>query len=488
MTDCQPSPQVRVAKNAAFLVSADVVSKFANLAFFVVLARILGDTGLGQYTFAISLGSLFAILTHFGLNNFTVRELAARPEQEGLYLGNLLSLKFVLAVVSLGLLFLATRWMRVPPELAAVVLVVGVTLLVSTFNTFLMCFFRARERMEYEAVLTIGERFLKAGVGILVLLVGSRLLGMTLGILGAGLLSVLVTGEILSRRFARPRLGADFDFWRTSLRLAAPFFALAAFQTLYFRIDAVMLTLMKGEQVVGWYGASYKLLDVFIFLPVAFAGALLPAITRARETGDGEETALASRSSRVLLILALPVAGAVSALADRVLTLIYGAGFEPGVLCLRVLIWTLVFRFLTPLMSSVLIACREQTRVLWIVIFGACFNIILNLILIPRYSLVGAAAASLTGEAAILSLQFWFVRRAVGTLPMGRTVARAGLATAGLVLFCRLAGALSLVWLVPLGIVLYAAILAGLRELNAEDLRQLRALLQHRRFDGPEVT
>ena len=119
---------------------------------------------------------------------------------------------------------------------------------------------------------------------------------------------------------------------------------------------------------MGWYGAAHKLLDVFLFIPVAFAGAALPAITKAGQAPDNQRAHLTGQSARVLLILALPIAVGISTLADRILILIYGPAFEPGALCLRILIWTLAFRFLTPLMSSTLIACRRQTTVLWITV------------------------------------------------------------------------------------------------------------------------
>jgi len=488
MREPTDSPRMRVAKNTAFIVSADVVSKFANLAFFVVLGRVLGDTGLGQYTFAISLGSLFAILAHYGFNNWTVREVAAHPEMEGRFLKNLLALKLLLAAGSLGALAAALRWMDLTPELRAVVMVVGFMLVVSNFNSFLMCFFRARERMEYEAALVITERFLKAGVGILVLWLGFGLLGMAAGVLVAGAATLAATGGILGRRFAAPGLAADTAFWRRSLREALPFFALAGFMTLYFRIDAVMLALIKGDEVVGWYGAAYKLLDVFIFIPVAFAGAVLPTITKVGESSRDDRAALATSLVRILLILGLPIAGAISVLADRVLVLIYGPGFEPGVLCLRVLIWTLPLRFLTPTLSSVLIAGRRQTSVLAVMVFGASLNVVLNLVLIPRYSLVGAAAATLTGEAAVLSLALWLSQGEVGRLRVGATLIRAGLATAALIVFLRAADAWSLLILVPAGLFLYPGILAGLRELRARDLSLVRAVLQYRSPDAPGGT
>jgi O-antigen/teichoic acid export membrane protein len=95
-----------IARNTSYFTLALVLQKIISLAYFTMYARELGPNDLGQYYFAISVTSIFAIFIDFGLSNILTREIAKHPEKSSDLLGNILTVKLVLAAITFVFLIL----------------------------------------------------------------------------------------------------------------------------------------------------------------------------------------------------------------------------------------------------------------------------------------------------------------------------------------------------------------------------------------------
>jgi O-antigen/teichoic acid export membrane protein len=180
------------------------------------------------------------------------------------------------------------------------------------------------------------------------------------------------------------------------------------FSVLYFRLDIVMLQLMAGEKIVGFYSAAYRLFEVIVVLPHSFMLVLFPTLV---EEYHSDQSQFKSRFKKVLVLYSLIGGGIALVLwsfSHVVIRTIYGDEFLLSADILEVLSWAILLFFINFLLSNLLIASGREKINTWNLVGATVLNISLNLIWIPNYGAIGAAWATLlceVGLIAALSLQ-----------------------------------------------------------------------------------
>ncbi|MBI4458392.1 polysaccharide biosynthesis protein, partial [Candidatus Uhrbacteria bacterium] len=214
--------------------------------------------------------------------------------------------------------------------------------------------------------------------------------------------NVLWSTYAVYRRFrVAPQVALDPGMTRFFLRVAAPFALAGVFSRVYSSIDSILLSKFVSEAAVGVYGVGYKVAFAFQFLPMSLAAAVYPAMSESYVSNRERLVQVFRTALKYLFVLVVPLAAGIGLLADRLLAAVYGHAFSAADAPLQILMVSLIFAFLYWPAGSLLNACdreRINTAVMGCTMIG---NILLNLILIPRFGSVGAALAALAGNAGL---------------------------------------------------------------------------------------
>ena len=119
----------------------------------------------------------------------------------------------------------------------------------------------------------------------------------------------------------------------------------------------------------------------------------------------------------IMILLTLPMVVGGITLAPPIINFVYGSDFTPAILALQILLVMAGLIFLCTPLQYLLIACNQQKKFFWVTSSAAVVNIVLNLILIPKFSLYGAAIAKIITYSLILFLFFKFVRELTPVQP-----------------------------------------------------------------------
>jgi PST family polysaccharide transporter len=166
----------------------------------------------------------------------------------------------------------------------------------------------------------------------------------------------------------------------------------------YMRLDAVMLKTMKGDFAVGLYSAATKVSEVWYFIPVAIVSSVQPAIMRVKDNPKLFDDRIRKLFS--LMALSACVIGTAVALASHlVIRLLYSSAYLGAAPVLAVHVWASVFVFLGAAQSPWDLSKNLLRLALYRTLAGAVINVALNLYLIPRYSAMGAAIATVISYA-----------------------------------------------------------------------------------------
>jgi len=468
----------RIAKNTAALFAAQFVVSILGLVLSIFIARNLGDVIFGKYSFALAFTAIFAVFSDLGYNTLLIREVARDKSQASKYLSNVLCMRALLSLVIFALIVITINVMGYPADTKKVVCLFGIYTLIVSFAAVFKVTFRAFERMEYEAGITIFANIIRFSLGLLVLFLGYGLIELALVFLLSGAFDVLFGFLVCERKFVKPRIELDFEFWKSTIKIALPLSMLSIFGLIYVRIDTVMLSMMKGDAVVGWYNAAYNLVLSFKPIPQLFMNALFPLMSSYYVSSKDSLKVAYEKSFKYLFILGLPLAVGITLLANRIILLFYGQQFYPSIIALRILAWDVLLIFLYMCSAFILVSIDKQNQMAVIAGSTALINVTLNLLLIPSFSYVGAAIATIAAEGFLLLSYMYLDSRYSYKIPLHKIIIKPVGACAVMGLFLYQFNDINLVLEIIAAVILYSGSLYLLRGFSDEDISLFKKLIK----------
>jgi O-antigen/teichoic acid export membrane protein len=213
------------------------------------------------------------------------------------------------------------------------------------------------------------------------------------------------------------KLRADFSYWKEFLRESFPMGAVAMITFLYYRLDTILLSVMRPSADVGIYNAAYKIIDNVSFFPGMFMGLIMPIMAKNFFSDQEKFRRVSNKTFKVFIILVVPLVVGTVFLADDIIRIIGGAGFGESANVLRILVFALAFIFFGNFFNSIMVAGNFQKKLMYILGLAAIVNIALNLIFIPRFSYTAASVSSVITEFLVATLTCYAVARKTGYLP-----------------------------------------------------------------------
>lgn len=438
----------RVAKNSVVPVALALINKGIDFAFAMVRMRILSPAGEGSYTFAISFYVIFEILVRFGLGTLLTRDVAQDRSQARRYLANVTRLRLLLWVLSLPLLALVMamfgRWGSMTGEEATAIGLFALALLFASLGDGVNAVFNAYEQMEIPAVVASGTALAKVTLGTLVLLpplewgfVGLAAVSVVMNLVQAIWLYWLMRQKLPVAPATRHDL--DRGLQRKMLGLSTPLMLNHMLAHIFFRIDVWIIMPLAGAAAVGYYGAAYKYIDGLNVIPSYFTLAIFPLLARYARTDQANDRPSSLLRSyvlalRFLLMISLPLAVLITFMATPLIRLLGGSEYLPqSALALQILIWSIPFGFTNSVTQYVLIAVNQQRYLTRAFVIGVVFNIVANLLVVPRFGIYGAAVVTIFSELALLIPFMISTQRHVGPVPWLRVLGQPLLASAAMV-------------------------------------------------------
>ena len=242
-----------------------------------------------------------------------------------------------------------------------------------------------------------------------------------------------------------------------------------------------MLSLIQGNQAVGWYNAGYRLVFSLLFIPTIFSAAVFPAMSRFHISSRDSLQLMWKKFIRFMLILAIPIAVGTTLLAGRVVPLIFGEGYAPSVAVVQLLIWSLVFIFLNATFVRLFESTNKQIVVTKITGLMVIVNVAINLVLIPKFSYVGASVAILITEVIALVVLFLLAERdryVLKKTELANIVLKIVGASAIMGLFIAYLQNLNLILVIVSASLLYFGTLYVVKGIEKEDIMLIKSIVQ----------
>jgi O-antigen/teichoic acid export membrane protein len=398
----------RVGLNTAWLAAARLGSQIASAILAILVARQLGQAGLGAYAFFSAVILTGNVLTTYGTDTLLIRELAGSRDPRSPLLAAALWVQIGLsAVFAAGVWLLGDHLPNQSAETLLALKLFSLALFPLAYYSVFSAALRAWERMDLytlASLATAGTQIVAAGMALvwwnnLIALALALLAGQTLGAITAAVLCRRALGGFaLYRRTFQQAVQILRQGWRLAL--------LGSFGFLSQRIAPIVLGLLAGVTLTGEFSAAARLVEVAKLGHIAYFGALLPFL--ANQAGNQPISPVAGTrrhdhgkqdySLAILLGLSAFMALALGVLAKPLVGLLFGKGFGASARLLPLLAWLLVPYTITAKLSVDFVVQHREGRILASLILGTVIAIPAYLLLTPRLGLNGAGLAALASE------------------------------------------------------------------------------------------
>jgi O-antigen/teichoic acid export membrane protein len=187
-------------------------------------------------------------------------------------------------------------------------------------------------------------------------------------------------------------------FLKRLFQMALPLGLSEIFIGIYYRADTVLLSLFDRDAVVGWYDAAYTFVYGLRLLPVSVAMVLLPGLSGIFTENPQTAIRYYRTTIRYSVTVGFFLTFLIAAGSKFWVRLVFGDQYEPSSQVLPILIWTCAIMFVNAFQGIFLVVSRQRQGFFYATATGAISNLIFNLLLIPRYSMYGAAVATVLSE------------------------------------------------------------------------------------------
>ncbi|OQB06170.1 MAG: Polysaccharide biosynthesis protein [bacterium ADurb.Bin212] len=444
-----------------------------------ILTNYLGTEGVGKYNTITTYINFFIVFADLGLFAVTVREISQKPEKEKKVMSNVLTIRFwsalAASLVAISIVLLTDYDKEIKFGVIIATGFLFFNLLASVYDMLL----QARLKMQYSAL----AEFLSRIISIVALVVivnqrGSFLwVASTIALWG---IFILIFKYLFASRYLQFAFAYDKAFSNNLMAMAWPLGIVFIVNNLYYKLDTLLLFAIKGAAAAGIYTVAFKVLEVITFMSSYFSSALKPAISQNIDKDKKAVANIIQKGISVMLIGATIISLLSIAYRNEIILLLSSPEFGDSARVLVFLALSLPIIFINTLLVEIFIANDSRSVFLKISIFIFIFNLLLNLLLIPRFSYFGAAVANLSSAITLMLTYFHFANKIINFRINWLTVAKLSVIVAMLAALAKLLTAWHVFFLgaIVIILVLYFVLLYVFKILSITDTFKL--LLKHK--------
>jgi polysaccharide transporter, PST family len=404
----RPNLHIIIA-NIGWLFLDKILRMGVGLYITLYIARYLGTSQFGTLNYVIAFAAMFLPIATLGLDAIVVHHLSSSLSSKDELLSTVFWLRclggvgsYLLAVCGI------TIFHHNDVLLVTLVSIITGISLIQPFDV-IDIWFQSQTQSKYTVFAKNTAFILAALVRVVLINIQAPLISFIIAALleaALGALGLVILFQIKGNSI-------KFSKWNTSLAKKLleegwPLILSGLSVMIYMRIDQIMLGEMVGDKAVGLYSAATRISEVWYFIPVAISSSVAPSIYAAKEIGEDIYYHRIKRFVKSMFLMSVAIAIPMTFLSKYIVEVLFGNEYIDSGSILAVHTWAAVFVFMGVATSPWFIAEKLTHISFRMTVVGAIFNVLLNLIMIPRWQGMGAAFSTVIsyGVSAFLGNSF----------------------------------------------------------------------------------
>ena len=401
----------KIVRNTALLSSANIFARAIGFFYFIFLGRMLGVENFGHYNFALALVYNFYPVADFGVERLILRDLSKDVQKSQEYFQKIIPLRLVLSLVSIVLVTSLGIILSKSSKDILNIFIFAFCLLPWTFNQLVAGIGNAHEKMEVQSIVAISSTGFTAILGGLIALFGGTVTQILVAAFFSNLFVSFFMFFYLKKLDLVFKIDLDVGFWKKILKESWVFALIMIMAVFYLRSSVVIVNYFKGAYFTGIYSSAFKFIEASILIPQSFALALFPQTARLLGSDKGKLAKNYLKSLAAIFAFAVIYALFFILFSPMIIKISYGPSYLEAAAVMRILSIAAIIFFLNTLPGNIIQNSNRVKKFLPFAFLNLILVIILCAILVPKYSVIGAAWAVIGGEVFGLIINNWFVFR-----------------------------------------------------------------------------
>jgi len=388
----------RYIANTSWLIAERIIRLAVGLFVGVWVARYLGPEQFGTLSYAQAFVGLFGAVATLGMDGIVIKHLVKDEWNSDLLLGTAFTLKLLSAVVALVFIGIVAFTTSNDNKDIIIITIIASALVFQSLNV-IDFYFQSKVLSKYIVKVNLISQLIASLIRIALISTNAPLIAFAYVImfdaiiLAVGYIYVYKHNNLSFRQWEFNKLTAS-----EILKYSWPLALSGIVISIYMKIDQIMIKEMLGKTSIGHYAAAVKISEAWYFVPIAINSSLFPAIINAKKRSLKEFYDRLKILYSFMLLSAVAISIPTTIYSKYIINLLYKEQFDQASTVLMFHIWAGVLVSLGVVTSSIIIANNKQNNALISTSIGAISNIILNLLMIPRFGIVGAAFATILSQ------------------------------------------------------------------------------------------
>jgi len=388
----------RYFANTSWLMGHRILSMIVALFVGVYVARYLGPERFGLLSYAMSFVGLFTALATLGLDGIMVRELVKTPERRDELLGTAFWLKTGGAILMWMGIVAAIPFTHNDTQTNILIAIIAIGVIFQAFNVIDFNY-QAEVKSKYVVYAQLIQLVASSITKLIFVWIAAPLVWFACVFLfDAVVLAVALLAVYMKNTGKVWYWDWRWETARVLLKDSWPLILSGMVISIYMKIDQVMIKEMLGAEQVGHYAAAVRLSEAWYFVPMAITSSVFPAIINAKKQSEELYYQRLQKLYDLMVWLAVAIALPTTFLAPWVIRVLYGDAFLPAAGVLSIHIWAGVFVGLGVASGRWFLCENMQKEAFYRTFLGAICNVVLNIIMIPKYGINGAAVSTLISQ------------------------------------------------------------------------------------------
>ncbi|MEI8061415.1 MAG: flippase [Candidatus Berkelbacteria bacterium] len=398
-----------IANNIVVQIAGRLIVLVMSLVTVKLISNYAGTVGTGYYNTIITYLSFFITIADFGLFSIGVREISRFPEKKRALLNNIFTIRLISALLVTIIAIASSQLTNYPAVIKQGVLIASLFLFLNLVGSIFDLIFQAKLDMKKVVIADVVAKIFT--LSALFAIVYFRFdFEWIIATVSLSAVITIITKFILAANDEVPHLGWNSDIMSEITKLALPFGMIFILNNFYFKVDTLILFHFKGAAQVGIYAVAYRVLETTMFAAAYLAYSLKPLLS-STINDDKERAGHATSSGLTFMVsMALVITTICIPFSRQIVVFLSNIDFISGAPIIIVLAFAGIFIYLNTMISEVLIAKDSRRYLLLMAVIVLTFNIVSNLILIPKYSFYAAGAITLASEILLFFLGFYKAR------------------------------------------------------------------------------
>lgn len=378
---------------------------------FPYVSRMLGNEAYGKYTFAVSIVTYLFLFASFGISNYAVREGARIRNKNKLieeFASEMFTINIITTLISYFVLILILLFSKKISSYTTLILIHSLSILMNCIGV--------------DWINTIYEDFKYITIRYIFFQI-LALIGMFLFVKTANDIykyAIIVVfgsygGNIINLFYVRKYVHLKIVFKNNLKKHIIPLMLLfinSLAVVIYVNSDITLLGFFTSDGDVGVYSFASKIYNMIKQFINAIMIVLVPRLAFLRDNNKKQYRKYIDRLWVYLFTVVMPVVIIVFMFADSIINIVGGEIYKEAGGTLSILSFSLIFALLSSVYTNcILIINRRENRCLIATISSALINICLNILLIPKLGIKGAAITTVVAEMTNMFIQAYYAKK-----------------------------------------------------------------------------